>query len=411
MTLKLEQQLRYGFVVTSGATPASGKVEYWGGDILWVTPADFTARASYLIDDTGRKLTQAGYESCGTKIAPQGSIVLSKRAPIGHVALLARPACSSQGCFLLTPDEEHDSRYYYYWLSIQADRLQARGRGSTFMELSSDELKSIHIPVLPLSRQVAIADYLDRETAQIDGLIRAKEQLLSLLAEKHRAFVSRAVTRGLDSNAPLRDSGIPWLGKIPAHWETERARWLFRERDERSQTGREDLLTVSHLTGVTLRAEKEVNMFEAATTEGYKVCRIGDLVINTLWAWMGAMGVAPVDGIVSPAYNVYEPLGQIDRDYLDTIVRLSRFAQEVMRYSKGIWSSRLRLYPEGFFEARLPVPPLCEQRKIVRAIKIESRKLDDLARLARRTISLLKERRSALISAAVMGQIDIRGAA
>ena len=98
------------------------------------------------------------------------------------------------------------------------------------MELSSDELKSIHIPVLPLSRQVAIADYLDRETAQIDGLIRAKEQLLSLLAEKHRAFVSRAVTRGLDSNAPLRDSGIPWLGKIPAHWETERARWLFRER-------------------------------------------------------------------------------------------------------------------------------------------------------------------------------------
>ncbi len=118
----------------------------------------------------------------------------------------------------------------------------------------------------------AIADYLDRETAQVDALIAAKERVLDLLAEKRRALITRAVTRGLDPDAPLRDSGIPWLGEIPAHWRTERTRWLFQERDERSETGEEELLTVSHLTGVTPRSEKDVNMFEAETTEGYKIC-------------------------------------------------------------------------------------------------------------------------------------------
>ena len=239
----------------------------------------------------------------------------------------------------------------------------------------------------------------------------AKERVLGLLAEKRRALITRAVTRGLDPRAPLRDSGIPWLGKIPAHWETERARWLFRERDERSDTGEEELLTVSHLTGVTPRSEKDVSMFEAKTTKGYKICLSGDLVINTLWAWMGAMGVSPVDGIVSPAYNVYEPGARLDPSYVDAFVRLSVFAQEVTRYSKGVWSSRLRLYPEGFYAVSLPVPPLSEQREIVAHIANETSKLDELRAATERTTVLLKERRSALIAAAVTGQIDVEQAA
>ena len=182
---------------------------------------------------------------------------------------------------------------------------------------------------------------------------------------------------------------------------------MFRERDERSDTGEEDLLTVSHLTGVTLRSEKDVNMFEAATKEGYKICLSGDLVINTMWAWMGAMGVSSLDGIVSPAYNVYEPGVRLDPSYIDALVRLPAFAQEVTRYSKGVWSSRLRLYPEGFFAVSLPVPPLSEQREIVAHIENETCKLDGLRDATESTTVLLKERRAALISAAVTGQIDM----
>ena len=152
-------------------------------------------------------------------------------------------------------------------------------------------------------------------------------------------------------------------------------------------------------------------MFEAETNEGYKICLPGDLVINTLWAWMGAMGVAPVSGIVSPAYHVYQPGDRLDPNYVDALVRIPIFAQEVIRYSKGVWSSRLRLYPEGFFEVFLPVPPLFEQRAIVDHIAKQTGKLDALRLATEETISLLKERRAALIEAAVTGQIGLENVA
>ncbi|OPX99209.1 MAG: hypothetical protein A4E62_01072 [Syntrophorhabdus sp. PtaU1.Bin002] len=151
-------------------------------------------------------------------------------------------------------------------------------------------------------------------------------------------------------------------------------------------------------------------MFEAETTEGYKLCYTGDLVINTMWAWMGAMGVAPIDGIVSPSYNVYTPSSSlVDPNYIDAIVRIPVFPQEVIRYSKGVWSSRLRLYPEGFFEIWFPVPPFPEQHAIIAHIKKETAKLDALKQAAERTIGLLKERRAALIAAAVTGNLNIGG--
>ncbi|WP_247429973.1 restriction endonuclease subunit S [Bradyrhizobium sp. 44] len=267
------------------------------------------------------------------------------------------------------------------------------------------------IPFPSKQQQSNIARFLDRETADIDALIVAKQRLLDLLAEKRRAIVAEAVMRGLDPAVALRPSGIGWLGNIPAHWEVERSRWLFQERDERSETGEEEMLTVSHLTGVTPRSEKDVNMFEAESTTGYKLCFAGDLVINTLWAWMGAMGTARVDGIVSPAYNVYAPGPRLIPDYIDALVRIPVFAQEVTRYSKGVWSSRLRLYPEGFFESYWPVPPIEEQHEIVRYIATEIAKIDRLRAATKHSIALLKERRGALIAAAVIGQIDIPEAA
>lgn len=283
--------------------------------------------------------------------------------------------------------------------------VEMRSTGVSYPAINALDLGDIRVYVPTLPTQRAIADYLDWETARIDALVAAKERLLALLAEKRRALITRAVTRGLDPDAPLRDSGVPWLGPIPAHWEVERTRWLFQERDERSVAGEEELLTVSHLTGVTPRSEKDVNMFEAETTEGYKICRAGDLVINTLWAWMGAMGVSPVDGIVSPAYNVYLPGHRLDPAYVDALVRIRVFAEEATRYSKGVWSSRLRLYPDGFFEIWFPVPPICEQRAIVAHIAAETAELDALAAATKRSIALLKERRAALIAAAVTGQI------
>ena len=333
--------------------------------------------------------------------------MFSVRAPVGEINLADQEFGIGRGLCAIRPQRHWDARFAWWALHEARHQLNFVSTGSTYDAVATEDVGNLLVETTALGAQRAIADYLDRETARLDALVAEKERLLDLLAEKRRALITRAVTRGLDPNVPLHDSGIPWLGEIPAHWETERARWLFRERDERSDTGEEYLLTVSHLTGVTLRSEKDVNMFEAATKEGYKICLSGDLVINTMWAWMGAMGVSSLDGIVSPAYNVYEPRACLDPSYVDALVRLSAFAQEVTRYSKGVWSSRLRLYPEEFFVVSLPVPPLNEQREIVAHIANETCKLDELRDATEKTAVLLKERRSALISAAVTGQIDM----
>lgn len=305
-------------------------------------------------------------------------------------------------------DPQTASWLYYLTKSPNFQQwLGASAIEATIDNVNGEKYANLLVPVPSLLQQHIITDYLDRETAHLDDLVSVKERLLELLEEKQRALITHVVTSGLNPAIPSRESDIPWLGQIPEHWQLERSKWLFRERDKRSETGEEELLTVSHLTGVTPRSEKDVNMFKAETNEGYKICYAGDLVINTLWAWMGAMGVSPVYGIVSPAYHVYTPCSDFYPNYVDALVRIPVFAEEAIRYSKGVWSSRLRLYPEGFFEIWLPVPPLDEQHAIVEHIATETAKLDALKLAAERTIGLLKERRAALIAAAVTGQIKV----
>jgi len=332
------------------------------------------------------------------------AIIVGRKGSYGKVNWSNVPCFASDTTFFIDEITTQNNLRWVYWL-LQTLRLDEGSDEAAVPGLNRETAHENTVAIPPLFRQCLIADYLDRETASLDALVAAKEWLLELLAEKRPALITRAVTRGLNPDVPLRDSGVSWLGQIPEHWETERAKWLFHERDERSESGEEELLTVSHLTGITPRSEKDVNMFEAETTEGYKLCYPGDLVINTLWAWMGAMGVSSIHGIVSPAYNVYTPNERLDPAYVDALVRIPVFAQEATRFSKGVWSSRLRLYPDGLFEIWMPVPPLEEQRTIVAHILAETAKLDALREAGERTIGLLKERRAALIAAAVTGKV------
>lgn len=411
MTLAVQKQLRHVFAVTSGATPDSGNVDYWDGDILWATPEDISSLNGYFLRDTRRKITQDGYESCGATTVPPGSVILTKRAPIGEVAVLGDEACSNQGCFLLVPRSETDTRFFYYWLSAQTEYLQTLGRGSTFMELSTDELKALSIPHPSLQHQRGTADYLDRETARLDALVAAKEWVLGLLAEKRRALITRAVTRGLDPHAPLRDSGVPWLGEIPTHWQTRRAAWLFRERDERGEADL-PLLEVSINAGVVLREFSDERIEStAADFNTYKVARKGDIAFNKMRMWQGAVGVAPQDGLVSPDYVVATPTGPMLPAYASLLFRTEAFSAECARRSHGIVWDRLRLYWEGFREIDLPLPSADLQGDIVEFVARETAKLVVLRSATERTIALLKERRAALIAAAVTGQMDVESAA
>jgi type I restriction enzyme S subunit len=175
-----------------------------------------------------------------------------------------------------------------------------------------------------------------------------------------------------------KDSGVEWLGDVPAHWEVTRNKDIFEERGDLSISGDETLLTVSHITGVTRRTEKNVNMFMAETMEGYKLCQAGDLIVNTMWAWMGALGTANETGICSPAYGVYRPKKHThyNHKYFDYLYRTPNAVTEMTKNSKGIVSSRLRLYPKDFFQIQTALPEEAEQTAIANYLDKKTAQLD-----------------------------------
>ncbi|MBS0446731.1 MAG: restriction endonuclease subunit S [Proteobacteria bacterium] len=199
------------------------------------------------------------------------------------------------------------------------------------------------------------------------------------------------------------DSGHDWMGSVPDHWERLRAKYLFREVDERSSTGKEELLSVSHLTGVTPRRLKSVTMFLAESNVGHKICRPGDAVINTMWAWMGALGVSRHAGIVSPAYGVYRPIAteRLLPAFADYLLRTPLYAAEYQRRSTGVNSSRLRLYPEQFLRIPVLLPPMAEQTAIVRFLDWANGRLERAIRAKRKVIALLDEQKQAIVHHAV----------
>jgi type I restriction enzyme, S subunit len=366
-----------------------------------------------LIFENCRFISENDHYEFRKKAAPQyGDILLGKAASTGKIARVKTTKEFSiwSPLALIRPSSDViSSAFLEYalkslYLQVQIEDLCSF---NTQKNISMGAIPNLVIPLPSLEEQQKITDYIDRETTQIDNLIAAKEQMLTLLEEKRAALISHAVTRGLDPNVAFKRSGLDWLGDIPQHWNIERAKNLFSVRDERSDSGDEELLSVSHITGVTSRADKQVNMFKAEDMTGYKRCTKGDFVTNTLWGWMGAMGVSPLDGIVSPDYHVYIFKGDLLPEFMELLCRSKPFIAEVVRWSKGVWSSRLRIYPENFFEIRFPVPPKSEQLELIDKVAEEDEKNKELKNSLTDSIALLKERRSALITAAVTGQITL----
>ena len=218
------------------------------------------------------------------------------------------------------------------------------------------------------------------------------------------------MTSGLKPYPSYKDSGVAWLARVPEHWTIGRAKALFRSLDVRSQTGEEELLTVSSKRGVVPRSAARVTMFKAESYIGYKLCWPGDLVINSLWAWGGGLGVSRYHGIVSTAYGVYRPRPRYGdcAAYFHELVRSTSFKWELRVRSRGIWISRLQLTDDSFLSAPLPIPPPAEQTAIVRFIDHVDRRISRYIRAKGKLIELLDEQKQAIIHQAVTGQIDVR---
>lgn len=200
-----------------------------------------------------------------------------------------------------------------------------------------------------------------------------------------------------------KDSGLPWLGEIPNHWEVRRGKSVFKCIDVRSRSGDEELLTVSAKDGVVPRREKKVTMFMAESYAGYKLCWPGDLVINSLWAWAGGLGFSRHHGIISSAYGVYRPRPEFASfwPYFDYLLRSKVYDWELHVRSKGIWVSRLQLTDESFLDMPIVLPPNDEAEDLAAFLVAASVRLNRVIRAKRRLIEFLNEQKQAIIHRAV----------
>ena len=309
------------------------------------------------------------------------------------------------------PSEKIRQRYVAYLFDSISFRNQIRRKvkGVKVYSITNKILKDTILWLPPIQERNEITNFLDNKTTKINQAIAQKEELISLLKERKQIVIQNAVTKGLNSKVKMKDSCVEWIGEIPEHWEVRRCKYLFYETSEKSEDGSEELLSVSHMTGVTTRAEKDVNMFLAEDYTGSKLCQKDDLVYNIMWAWMGALGISPQKGIVSPSYGIYrqENSNTFNSDFLELKLKTTKYIQYYNQISTGLHSSRLRFYAHMFMDMEIAYPGKKEQDEIAHFINTESTKIDQAITLQQTQIKKLKEYKATLIDSAVTGKIKV----
>jgi type I restriction enzyme S subunit len=319
----------------------------------------------------------------------------------GYHLSIARPKPVAVGAFI---KRVFDAAY------IRA-QAEVAANGLTRVGLSQYALDNLLVAYPERNEQSQIALFLDQETAKIDLLIEEQRRLIELLKEKRQSVISYAVTKGLNHELPMKKSGIEWLGETPKHWKDLRIGAIFREVNDAGVDGL-PILSVSIHHGVSDKQlddeELERKVTRSDDQTKYKRVRSGDLVYNMMRAWQGGFGTVNVEGMVSPAYVVARPSKGYSSRFVEFLLRTPCAVEEMRRYSQGVTDFRLRLYWDKFKCIRLSMPPLSEQEDILAYIETKTTEFDRLTEVSERAISILMERRTALISAAVMGKIDVR---
>ena len=409
--------LKRSFRVVNGSTPKSGEPDNWDGDIPWVTPEDLGRLSERVLNEPARYITRQGYENCGTRMVPAGSLVLSTRAPIGHLAISGTSICTNQRCRSLVFRHSGNETHAYFQLYAARPILKAAGRGSTFMELAKQDLESVVLAVPPLDERIAIAAFLDRETAKIDALVAKKEQLIELLQEKRTALITRAVTRGLDPNVPMKDSGVAWLGDVPTHWEIVPFKRAI-DYIEGPGIMAADFLTAGvpllRISGIgarwaTLDGCNYLSPEAVQKRWSHFRVRSGDLLISGSASIGfctevdgGIAGAIPYTGII-----IIRPRAErISRNFVRWMLLSDVFATQVDLASTG--STIQHFGPSHLARMQVLAPPVHEQLAIADHVETEASRIDVLVGRIHQAIDYLHEYRTALISAAVTGKIDVR---
>lgn len=402
-------KVAHGFdVIGSGTTPKSDNPRYFDGNIDWVTTSELRET---IIFNTIRKVTDlATREHPTLRKYPTGSLVIAMYgATIGRLGILGTEATVNQACCVFSSPRAFEIKFLFYWFWMYRPILLSVSSGGGQPNLSQEILRQLRVPLPPLGEQTRIAAFLDEKTAEIDAAIAKKQRLIELLQEQKAILINRAVTRGIDPNAPLRDSGVAWIGEMPAHWQISRSKWLFTARKERARP--DDIqLSATQAYGV-------ISQQEYMEREGRRVTQItehldkrahveiDDFVIS-MRSFEGGLERAWAAGCIRSSYVVLEPSPQVNVDFFTYLFKSQAYIQALRRTANFIRDGQ-DLNFDNFALVDLPVIPYDEQQAIADYLKQAT---DDLARgvaLIQREIELLSEYRSILISDAVTGKIKV----
>ena len=413
------RRLRSVADVINGATPSTNVPDYWDGHILWVTPDDLGRLRSRYVTDSARRITEEGYRSCGTTMAPANSLAISTRAPIGHLGILQSKGCVNQGCRLLIPGASIQVEYLHYTLSTSRSDLASLGQGSTFTELSRTQLSAFRFPLPLPPEQAAIVRYLDYVDRRIRRYVSAKRKLIALLEEEKQAIVNQAVTRGLDPNVRLKPSGVEWLGYVPEHWQVSALRHRYRQclgkmLDSKRITGRNSLpyLRNADIQWDRINIEGLPTMDISPDEYSRYTVQQGDLLVCE----GGEVGRCALWTSEETRFGFQKALHRLrPRNTSHDVPRFMyytlRAAAKGNAFNDGHLSTIAHLTGDKLRAHRFPFPPLAEQESLVNFLDSVTKRIDQGISATLRQIDLLREYRTRLIADVVTGKLDVREAA
>ena len=394
--------IKVNFNVYAGATPSGNNPVYWDGNVVWITPADYKTEDKY-VSSGKRYISQEGYDNCSAIMVPANSIIFSKRAPIGTVAISKNELCTNQGCLSCVSKDNSSVEFYYYAMSIATEEFELNGSGTTFKEISLANFKNFRFAVPPLSEQQVIADYLDKTCSKIDEIIAEAKVSIDEYKELKQSAIFEAVTKGLNKNVEMRECSVNWLDEIPSTWESIRLKYLLTEINNRSETGTEQPLSVSQVMGVVPSYMISVSN-PTASYVGQKIVEPNDIVFNKLKAHLGVFFMSKYHGLVSPDYAVYRTNDKVIPKYLEYLFHTSACISEFKKYISGVAEGLMRLYTSDLFNIRICLPKVDEQIKIVEYVDNNVELFDSLIAEKESLINDLEAYKKSLIYEVVTGK-------
>lgn len=367
------------------------------GEFAWVRIADVTANEHYL-NYTTQKLSKLG-ASLSVKLQPN-ELFLSIAGSVGKPMISNIKCCIHDG-FVYFPELKFNKEFLYRVFETGRPYV-GLGKTGTQLNLNTDSVGGISIPIPPEDEINAILSFLDNKTAQIDEVINQKEKLIELLKERKQIVINDAVTKGLDKNVEFVDSGVEWIGKIPKHWKLERLGSNFIERREKVSDKDFEPLSVTK-NGVVPQLDSAAKSNDG---DNRKLVRKGDFVINSRSDRKGSSGLSKLDGSVSLINIVLQPIN-INSYFSHILLKSNGFIEEFYRNGHGIVAD---LWTTRFWDMKsimLAIPPKDEQLQIVEHIENQTTKIDNAIELQQNYISKLKEYKASLIDSVVTGKVRV----